>query len=314
MDSVPRRRRILTVVLLHAVSVPVLGAALAVTAAPANAMTTSVHESSIVSAINEFRRNHGRNPLSERASIGICYDRYAENAKGHVRKAGDVSLSYVRDAYTTCDPEAKRHISQRRKKISSIMRAWKSIEDSRRAMLMRSATSIEVGSKRNRDGTWSTVVIIGKPAPATAATTVTYDGSSSSDWTEPAPIGDVQTGYAMRDGIYTATNTERMNAGLSTLRRDSCLQISAQKWANKLAAQGYLEHQDLSRTYQECGAYSLGENVAYNGSSSGAAMVDQWMNSTGHRANILNSRFQRIGVGTAQSAAGYWFAVQLFGD
>lgn len=309
MDSTPRRRRILTAGLVLALSVPVLGATLAVTAAPATAMTTAVHESSIVTAINKFRRDHGRKPLSERAGIGICHDHYAENAKGHVRRAGYVPLSYVRGAYTNCDPEAKRHISQRKKKISSIMRAWKSAESSRRAMLARSATSIEVGSKRNRDGTWSTVVIIGKPVPATTAT---YDGGSSSDWTEPTPTGDVQTGYSMRDGIYSATNTERTKAGLTLLRRDSCLQISAQKWANKLAAQGYLEHQDLSRTYEECGGYSLGENVAYSAYSSGAVMVDQWMKSAGHRANILNPGFHRIGVGTAQSAHGYWFGVQVF--
>jgi uncharacterized protein YkwD len=58
---------------------------------------------------------------------------------------------------------------------------------------------------------------------------------------------------------------------------------------------------------------TAGENVAmnYNGPS---AMVNQWLESPGHRANLLSNRFSLIGVGVAQASDGSWYGVQVFGD
>ena len=55
-----------------------------------------------------------------------------------------------------------------------------------------------------------------------------------------------------------------------------------------------------------------GENVAY-GYSSGQAVVNGWMNSSGHRGNILNSGYRLLGVGAVQSSDGRWYAAQVFG-
>ncbi|MBM0239775.1 CAP domain-containing protein [Micromonospora sp. ATA32] len=50
---------------------------------------------------------------------------------------------------------------------------------------------------------------------------------------------------------------------------------------------------------------SYGENVAWN-QKTPAAVMDAWMNSPGHRANILNCGFTEIGVGIATSNGPYW--------
>ena len=60
------------------------------------------------------------------------------------------------------------------------------------------------------------------------------------------------------------------------------------------------------------GAYTYGENIAA-GNATAAATVEQWMNSPGHRANIMNPDFTHIGVGYIQTNGGYrHYWVQMF--
>jgi uncharacterized protein YkwD len=59
-------------------------------------------------------------------------------------------------------------------------------------------------------------------------------------------------------------------------------------------------------------AYAYGENIAY-GFSSAQAVMNAWMNSAGHRANILSTSFREIGVAVAADAAGRLFFTQNFG-
>jgi uncharacterized protein YkwD len=59
-------------------------------------------------------------------------------------------------------------------------------------------------------------------------------------------------------------------------------------------------------------AFTWGENIAY-GYTSAASVVDGWMNSPGHRANILNASFTETGVGVAVDSAGRLFFTQMFG-
>jgi len=69
----------------------------------------------------------------------------------------------------------------------------------------------------------------------------------------------------------------------------------------------------MDQTGATKGAYTWGENIAA-GNATAAATVEQWMNSPGHRANILNAKFTHIGVGYQHSAGStyghYW--VQMF--
>jgi uncharacterized protein YkwD len=71
-------------------------------------------------------------------------------------------------------------------------------------------------------------------------------------------------------------------------------------------------HQDLQRVASDCGLSYAGENVAY-GYDSGAAVVRAWMNSSGHRANILNGHYRAMGIGARRAADGTWYVAQVFG-
>ena len=114
-------------------------------------------------------------------------------------------------------------------------------------------------------------------------------------------------------GILGGTNAARGNAGLPALGTSACLARMAQRHAERLAGAGTLYHQNLGNVMSSCGMSTAGENVAMNSSQPGD-MVRQWLNSPGHRANMLSSRFSLIGIGVARASDGAWFGVQVFGD
>lgn len=134
------------------------------------------------------------------------------------------------------------------------------------------------------------------PEPRTAASTPAQTSSSPSSGT----------------GILDRTNAARADAGVAALDANACLGRMAQRHAERLAAQGRLYHQGLSAVMSSCGMSTAGENVAMNHTGP-SAMVGQWLRSSGHRANLLSSRFSLIGVGVAQGRDGAWYGVQVFG-
>ena len=56
---------------------------------------------------------------------------------------------------------------------------------------------------------------------------------------------------------------------------------------------------------------SAGENIA-KGQKTPAAVMNGWMNSSGHRANILNASYEQIGVGFCKDSSGVTYWVQMF--
>lgn len=112
--------------------------------------------------------------------------------------------------------------------------------------------------------------------------------------------------------ILRETNAARAEAGLPALAENACLAKLAQQHAERLAAEDRLYHQDLQVVLGKCGLRTAGENAAMN--YTGAAdMVDQWLDSPGHRENLLNRDFTLIGIGVAQAKSGAWYGVQVFG-
>ncbi|MDX8046428.1 CAP domain-containing protein [Gracilibacillus sp. S3-1-1] len=103
--------------------------------------------------------------------------------------------------------------------------------------------------------------------------------------------------------VVELTNEERQKHGLSDLQIDKELSKVARTKSEDMASRGYFSHN--SPTYgspfdmiQQSGINyrTAGENIA-KGQRTPAQVVDAWMNSEGHRANILNENFTHIGVG-----------------
>lgn len=133
-------------------------------------------------------------------------------------------------------------------------------------------------------------------APVTAPATVTTGPGTAA-------------GYA--DRVLALTNGERTSRGLRALAFSSCADGFANTWASALASAGALSHQPLAPILSACSARGVGENVAF-GNVTPEALVRMWMESPGHRANVLNPAFTHLGVGDVTTSTGRVYAVQVF--
>jgi uncharacterized protein YkwD len=102
----------------------------------------------------------------------------------------------------------------------------------------------------------------------------------------------------MEQKIIELTNSERSKAGLQLLGYNSQLAAAAEIHSKGMANGDYFDHRNLTERVRQQGyQYSyIGENVSAVASTA-EAIVQSWMNSPGHRANILNPEYKEIGVG-----------------
>jgi uncharacterized protein YkwD len=124
----------------------------------------------------------------------------------------------------------------------------------------------------------------------------------------PAPAS-AASAYESR--ILVLVNSERATQGLHPLTLVSCADRFANSWAVSMAQSGNFVHQSLTPIMQACTARGAGENIAY-GNVSADAMMTMWMNSPGHRANILTGSYTGIGIGAVETSNGRWYGVQDF--
>ena len=118
--------------------------------------------------------------------------------------------------------------------------------------------------------------------------------------------------------VLELTNAQRAAAGCPALRSDSRLASAARSFSADMAARNYFSHTSPEGGVLADRANSvgypwrgLGENIAA-GYASAESVVSGWMNSPGHRANILNCDYKDLGVGYAtRGTVAYW--TQEFG-
>lgn len=114
--------------------------------------------------------------------------------------------------------------------------------------------------------------------------------------------------------VLKIVNQERSKQGLKALILDKQLNKVAQLKAEDMKKNNYFDHNsptlgspfDLMRS-QGVSYRTAGENIAA-GQQSAQAVMESWMNSSGHRANILNGNYTKLGVGfaTGGSYGTYW--------
>jgi len=121
----------------------------------------------------------------------------------------------------------------------------------------------------------------------------------------------VSPAAAYESRILVLVNAERAKKGLRPLSLLGCADSYANSWAATMARTGNFSHQSLSPIMNSCAARGAGENIAY-GNVSADQMMTMWMNSPGHRANILNGSYTHIGIGAVKSSSGRWYGVQDF--
>ena len=154
--------------------------------------------------------------------------------------------------------------------------------------------------------------------PATTSTTTTT--------TTLAPTASFDA-RSWESEILRITNVERQNAGLNPLVVCTRLANSALAHTNRMLEGQFFSHSDpgtgtasgdrirSTGYFDSSNGWGYGENIAMGYSSPNATMVG-WMNSPGHRANILNPSFTHLGVGVNIGKWDAWYrsvATQNFG-
>ena len=130
--------------------------------------------------------------------------------------------------------------------------------------------------------------------------------------------GTVTSVNSMEKQVASLTNSKRKAAGLGSLTLDSQLSKLAKMKAEDMAKKGYFSHTsptygsafDMMKKYG-VSYRTAGENIA-KGQKTPEAVMNGWMNSSGHRANILSSAYTHIGVGYAKDSKGNTYWVQIF--
>ena len=125
-----------------------------------------------------------------------------------------------------------------------------------------------------------------------------------------------QHGTSIERGLFDAANRERREQGLPALKWDDALASAARKHAEQMAQQRALSHQlpgesSLPGRVGQAGVHHswLSENIAEGNDADN--IHAQFMKSTNHRANILDSDMDTVGIGVFESG-GKWYAVEDF--
>ncbi|GGY58484.1 hypothetical protein GCM10010363_44920 [Streptomyces omiyaensis] len=144
--------------------------------------------------------------------------------------------------------------------------------------------------------------------------------------TAPKPTADTDPGGGAQndsgqtsaaDQVLSLVNAERAKAGCGPLTANAALARAAQGHSDDMAARDFFDHTNPDGAGPgervTAAGYpwaTYGENIAM-GQTTAEQVMEGWMNSPGHRANILNCDFKEIGVGVQTDGGPYW--TQVFG-
>ncbi|MGY1641585.1 CAP domain-containing protein [Geodermatophilus sp. SYSU D00703] len=139
---------------------------------------------------------------------------------------------------------------------------------------------------------------------------------------EPAPAERAAAPAAPADPsvegrVLALVNEARAQAGCAPVAADGALAAVARAHSADMRDRDYFAHDTpeglspFDRAEQAGVGYARAENIAF-GQPDAAAVMEAWMNSAGHRANVLDCDLTKLGVGVAEGAGGPWWT-QLFG-
>jgi uncharacterized protein YkwD len=155
-------------------------------------------------------------------------------------------------------------------------------------------------------------LFLASTASALSALAMTASASAQTSCANAATAPTSANTATIRTAVLCLVNEQRTQRGLTPLVANAQLTTAAQRHSDDMVARKYFSHtsadgrmfsQRISAAGYLTGArsYSLGENIAWGSGSLGTPqkIVAGWMNSAGHRANILNASFRDSGVGVA---------------
>lgn len=166
-------------------------------------------------------------------------------------------------------------------------------------------------SKTPSAGTTKSSAQASASSPAKPTAKASTSAPAARETTAPAAATSAQA------AVLALVNQERSKVGCSPVTASSSLTSLAQSFSDDMAARGFFDHTDPDGQSPwdraaKAGVSGLGgENIA-RGQADAEAVMEAWMNSEGHRANILNCDYKTLGVGVHFGSGGPWWT-QDFG-
>lgn len=129
---------------------------------------------------------------------------------------------------------------------------------------------------------------------------------------------------AIEQGVFVEVNRVRAARGAAVLQRDAALDRAARAHSEELAERGVLDHESTNASRRTPALRAEAEGVSWmriaenlaamtdNGSAVPTRTATLWLNSSGHRENMLNAAFTSTGVGVAVDRRGVWYVTQLY--
>ena len=172
----------------------------------------------------------------------------------------------------------------------------------------------EATTKITTEATTETTTKVTAQSTTVVATTETTTKTPTTEVSTETTTIQQNNSYAVQ--VLNLVNAERAKHSLAPLTLNSNVSRVAQVKAEDMKNNNYFSH--TSPTYGSpfdmlkrfgISYRAAGENIA-KGQKTPQAVVNAWMNSEGHRANILNKNFKELGVGYTGGSSPYW--VQMF--
>ncbi len=280
-----------------------------VTAAPPGPPLPSAAEVSshpdLLAALNTARSAGGIAPLSASSSLDTVAQGVAQANSAGRSPEGDIDQlaranAYYGDRYSLLSLEMGRYNGE------TVANAWLNNGGIQATILDADLTDAGFGRATTADG--STVVI----AVLAERTMLTAPGALISN---PGAANQA----AQSAAILQLLNEQRAAQGMSRLSTDAQLEQTALAHSNDQAARDVLTHDGADgstvaeRVQRNGYAYSaVGENVLSRPDINAPGAFDQWWNSEGHYANMMNPAYSEIGIRYAQAADGtYYYTMVL---
>ncbi|QEV16334.1 sigma-70 family RNA polymerase sigma factor [Streptomyces alboniger] len=262
---------------------------------------TSAHGAAApVSARAQARRERARRQRRTAGAAAAVVALVAGGAAVHLLTGPETDDSSPASAAAAVSPTAPS-ASAAKSASSSVKR---SVSPSAKPTPSRTKTKDKAKEKKKR-----------KPKPEPTPTKAAPKPKPKPKTPAPAPKA-TPSGAAAQ--VVALVNTERAKAGCGPVRSNDKLATAAARHSSDMAARDYFDHTSPDGTGPgdriKAAGYqwsTYGENIA-RGQRTPAAVMDSWMNSSGHRANILNCDFKELGVGIHNGSGGPWWT-QAFG-
>lgn len=193
--------------------------------------------------------------------------------------------------------------------VGGVQAHAETIDNSSNSKMVSTSTSYRY-NRHNKHNNNQNKPSTGNTSTSTGNTSTSNGGNTSNNTqTGDSTVVNDQFMAQVEQAIFNKVNEERAKAGVPTLTYNTVMQKYARIKSQDMGDNNYFSHEDLNgnlittQMKKDGVSYKAwGENIAYiGGNISADALAERfmtnWMNSSGHRENILSTNFSSIGVG-----------------